>query len=540
MSVFLLLVGLTLFISGAAIYFAHAARHDPRWVWGSIFLPLIVPLYYRHHWEALRVAALIQTTGLAMTVAGTFMFFFQSVHPDSVVPVQCGEVFSTLIDDQNSGFVDSERALKLLAQNGPGHPVEGRVHDAPFRPDRVELVNGVLRLSEGEGFFPEREIAIMLGEQDVLPEGRIRRVIDPDAADAPEVHLSWIGDDGQPATKIIRHGYRLEIELVPSVRNKLSGYVQIALPDRWESYAAGDVDVVTSHLRYKADDIDRSFDHEDTLHFIAEEYLHTQYLEADVATITFSDTVLDSLEGRATTLATVTLKDGRIARHVVKAARSEFGWNVQAGESVAATEAAGYKPIYNVLPPKGRQQPTTTEQPAKAVAVPKKVLERTLSFGQLDSLTGQGAVIEYTSGRQEQGVLRGMQKDRLLFETMKGGGVVQFRIAEGELLLLRMKSGEIVHVAGAVSSISTAAPTEVAVAVTGDGVAAPVIFGGIELTRFMNKSVRLVTKDGKEKTGVLRGVNKDNKMVIEMLVGGGQVDYTVGAEQMQSIDFANH
>ena len=66
MSTFLLLVGLAMFISGAAMYMAHAARHDPRWVAGSIFMPVVVLLYYRRHWDELWMGALVQAAGLVM------------------------------------------------------------------------------------------------------------------------------------------------------------------------------------------------------------------------------------------------------------------------------------------------------------------------------------------------------------------------------------------------------------------------------------------------------------------------------------------
>lgn len=536
MSTFLLLVGLALFISGAAMYLAHAARHDPRWVAGSIFMPVVVPLYYRHHWDELRAAGLVQAAGLVMTLAGVFMMLFQSVQPDSLVVGRHGEAFSTTLDHQNSGFVDSERALKLLGRQGPGRQVAGRVHGEAFRPDRVELVDGVLRLREGDGFFPSREIAIVLGDA-IGPTSHIRRVIDPQMPGAPEVHLSWIDSDGHPATEIIRAGYRLSLEVAPGARNKLNGYIEITLPDRRESYAAGDLDVVTSHLRYKGTEVDRHYDHEDTVHYIAEEYLHTQYAEADIDSISFSDTVLDTLEGRADMVATVTLKDGRVGHHIVKTIRNELGWSVQMPESAAATEAAGYRPVYNVMPPEALvRHEAPSEKIARAAPPARKVVEKTLSFAQLGSLTGQGAMVEFRDGRREQGILRGVQKDRLVVEAMKGGGVVEFRVADGELSLLRMNNGDIVHIAGVSPQSSASAPVASTAPVSA-AASAPVSINGMDLGRYMNKMVRVVTNDGKATVGVLRGVNKES-LVIETMVGGGKVDYNIAGTQLKSIDFA--
>lgn len=531
MSTFLLLVGLALFVSGAAMYMAHAARHDPRWVAGSIFMPPVVLLYYRRHWDDLRIAALVQAAGLAMAIAGALMLAFQSVRPEGTLVTRGGEPFSGKLSDHGSGFVDSERALKLLVQQGPGKRLEGRVHGRPFRPDRVELIDGVLRLREGAGFFPDREIAIVLGE-DSLGDEQIKRAVAPHESDAPQVQLSWRNEAGEPETDLIHGGYRLEIALAPGSRNRLSGYVQIVLPDRWESYASGDVDVITSHLRYRGDEVDRHFDHEDTLHYVGEEYLHTQYNEADIDAITFSNTVLDSLDGRGSMQAAVALKDGRVGQHVIKLARNEFGWSVLMPESAAATEAAGFKPVYNVLPPENLGKPTPAQKSARVAAAAKAAPERTLAFADLGPLAGQGAVLDYVDGRREQGVLRGIRSGRLVVEAIKAGGMVEFRVAEGELASLRMNSGEIIRIAGAAAPVArTAAATE------STQPAAPVVTpGGMDLTRFVNKTVKVVAKDGKTTVGVFRGINRD-RLVIETMVAGGKVDYNVAESQLQSIDF---
>lgn len=530
MSTFLLLVGLAMFISGAAMYMAHAARHDPRWVAGSIFMPVVVLLYYRRHWDELWTGALVQAAGLVMAVAGLFMMFFQSAQPDGLLDAGRGTVQSGVMAGQSSGFVDSERALKLLVRQGPGTRLQGRIHGQDFEPDRVDLIDGVLRMRQGGGFFPEREIAIVFGDAAVLGE-RIKRAVAPGQADVPEVHVSWRDAQGQPQTDIIRRGYRLEVDLAPGARNRLSGYLQIVLPDRWESYASGDVDVITSHLRYRGDEVDRHFDHEDTLRYVAEEYLRSQYSAPDIDGMEFSGVVMDALDGRGGMHAAVRLKDGRTGQHVVKLARNEFGWSVLMPESAAATEAAGYKPVYNVLPPEGLTRAVAQKEARKAAA-PAGAAERTLAFADLGSLTGSGAALQFVDGRREQGVLRGMRKGRLVVEAMKAGGTVEFLVADGELATLRLNSGEVIRLAGV--TVPAAGATRTAAVEAGGPVVTP---GGLDLTRFLNKSVKVVAKDGKTTVGVFRGVNRD-RLVVETLVGGGKVDYSVPERQLESIDFS--
>lgn len=536
MSTFLLLVGLSLFVSGAAMYLAHAARHDPRWVAGSLFFPFVVPLYYRRNWDELYAAGLLQSAGLAMAAAGVLMLLFQSARPDGLVTADTGELFSSVAAHQDSGFVDSERALKLLVRHGPGTPVSGRVHGQRFHPDRVEFVDNTLRLTEGATFLPDREIAIRFPEGSIDSGVQVKRAIGPDDADAPEVQVTWRGDDGEPVTEVFRSGYRLEFDIAPLVRSKLSGYIQIMLPDRWESFVAGDITVITSHLRYKGSEVDRHFDHEDTLRFIAEEYLRSQYAESDIDTVTFNNLSLDPLAGTGETLAAVRLKDGRVGNHVVKVAKNEFGWSVLIPESAAATTAAGYKPVYNVLPPTGLQAPVVER--TAAVTPVRKPVERTLEFAQMGALSGQGATVEYRSGRKEQGVLRGMRKDRLVFEAMKGGGVVEYLVAEQELARLRMNTGEVINLAGYTPAAAAAAATVSAPATQAPAATESLQFAGVNVGPYMNRTVKVVTKGGKATVGVMRGVTKEG-LVVETQVGGGKVNYTVTADQFGSIDYAS-
>lgn len=522
MDSFLLLVGLAIFCTGAAMYLAHAAQHEPRWVAGSLLMPLMVPLYYRRHWDDLQLAGLLQAAGLAMGLAGGFMILFEEEVPrhftgrDSVLSSQ-GPGYS--------GFVDSDRALLLLARHGSGTQVSGRLSGTAFVPDRVELIDGVLRLRQGHGFVPDLEVAVFLGESAQVP-GRLKRVVAPADAQAPEIQMTWQSAGREPVTRVIRGGYRLDLELVPMARGKLGGYVQLTLPDARESYVAGDVEVVTTHLRYRDGEVDRSFDHIDTLDFVAEEYLLTQYRSDDVEEISFEAGVMDVLEGRAETLAKVLLHDGRLGKHVIKAARTEIGWSVLGSETAAATEAAGFQSVYSALPPASLREPRVVKRPSAPV-----VKERTLSFSELASLVGQGAVVEMTSGRREQGVLRGLDKDKLLLEATKaGGGVIQFRLAQAELAVLRMSSGEVIRLAGAASTAAASVTAEAASQEV-------VMVGDKDLTRFMNKSVKVVAVDGKTTTGVFRGVRKE-RLVVEMLVGGGKVDYTIPVGQLASMDFA--
>lgn len=533
MSVFLLLVGLALFISGAAMYLAHAARHDPRWVLGSVLFPFVVPLYYRRNWNELYMAAFVQSTGLAMAVAGGLMLAFQADRPAGLVEQRTG-LLSASARVTDSGFVDSERAMQLLVRHGPGTPLAGRVHGHVFSPDRVEFINDTLRLIEGPQFRPEREIAISFPPGSIDIAAGAKRAFAPDGENLPEIRVSWLDGQGQPETEVFRGGYRLEFEMVPVVRNRMSGYVQMTLPDHLESYVGGDTMIITSHLRYIGDTVDRSYDHEDTLRYVAEEYLRTQYPTPDIDDVSFSNMTMDSIEGRGQATASVRLKDQRVGNHVLILSKRDQGWYVQGPESAAATDAAGYKPIYSAIV-QVAAAPRVEAARAAAAPAPAKAVERTLEFAQLGTLSGKGAVVEYRSGRREQGVLRGLRKDRLVLEAMKAGGVVEYLVSESELALLRMNNGDVIRLPGVAEETAAApaaAPTTASTAAT-----QPLMVGDQDISKYLNRSVKVVATSGKTTTGVLRGLTKDG-LVIETLVGGGKMDYIVPVSQFASIDFA--
>ncbi|MFP5383462.1 MAG: hypothetical protein ACLGHG_05275, partial [Gammaproteobacteria bacterium] len=292
-------------------------------------------------------------------------------------------------------------------------------------------------------------------------------------------------------------------------------------------------------LRYEGDVVDRSFDHEDTLRHVGEVFLETQYEAAGIDEIGYEQLAMDSLHGTGEALATVLLADGREARHVLKFAKGALGWSVQVSESAAATEAAGFVSVYRVLP-------TSTEAPARGRPESKpaaaSVIEREVTFDELDALSGRGAVVEYRNGRREEGVLRGMRKGRLVLETVKAGGKVEYQLAETDIAVVRLASGEVLRLAGTATAVkpqATPATGTSTAPVAPKPVQEPTPqVAGVDLGPLMNRSVRVTALDGKVTVGILRGVNARKRLVVETQVGGGTIDYTVPVDQVSAIESA--
>lgn len=528
MMTFFLLLGVALFVSAAAMSITYAARHDPRWIAGTFFFPFVIPLYYRRHWEDLHFAAITQAAGVVLVVAGLLAINFQQAGPEVLKPAVAGALVYEPEDRERSDFVNSERALLLLVGHRSFREVMGRLHGSAFKPDRVEMIDGVLRLSEGATFFPDREIAIDFGREEVDFEGRFRRTISPDTESPPKILVSWKEDDGQPVTRIIRGGYRLDLELVPLSEGRLAGHLQVTLPDSEESYASGEFVALTSFLRYHGDEVDLHFDHEDTLRYVANKFLELQHESKGIDDVVFSDLRMDALNGKGEAMATALLKDGGEERHVLIFTKGASGWVVQVSESIAATEAAGLTSVR-------RASTAETRSPVAVRPSRSVVVERSVQLLDLAGYAGSGAVIEYRDGRREDGVLKGLRKGRLVIEVIKAGGVVEYQIAEKELALVRLVSGEVLRIAG--SEPISEKPVISKLPVASDAEQLPtMLVSGIDIGSLVNRNVRVTAKGGKVTVGVLRGINSRNRLVVETLVGGGKVDYTIPIDQISAVE----
>src|SRR5690606_24646107 len=87
-------------------------------------------------------------------------------------------------------YVGSEEAILLAIRNDANPHLTGRVNNRDFRYDRVELVDGVLSVQQGEGFIPELEVRILLPENPLPLRERRTFYVRPGDEQAPEVHLS--------------------------------------------------------------------------------------------------------------------------------------------------------------------------------------------------------------------------------------------------------------------------------------------------------------------------------------------------------------
>lgn len=537
----LLVIGLTLFFMGT-VMLAMDAQHRSR---GSLMfaLPLAGSGYIRQFWADVWFAAILRVTGITLLVVVAAIV----VARDPLVLKQPHRLFAVSSNSEMLGskraeintFANSQEAVLLAIRSDANPMLSGRLRGQPFKYSHARLVGGVFSIQQGEGFIPEAEVRILLDlDAATVHQERKTFYVRPADNDAPELQITWRGEqDGMPQTKIIRSGYQMELQLSRRDEQTLIGFLQIILPDPEHSYLSGKLTVRTNNLRFVNDRVDLTYDHPDTLEYVGRQYLEMQFPENTVSSIRFDGTRLLMSESGGISVATVVLVSGRVEERTLQFDRADIGWAVQPGsmQSRVLQEAAG-RQLRLVMPG------STPQRGQVAVEVPAPM---TLEFAELETLSGQQAVVHQADGRTREGILRGIRRQRLLIESSVDSGTAEFSLAEQELKYLILASGQQVFLAGvdiyeaqgsspSGNADSSAATIQEPVKASTMTASAEVIDSSDEAqaaaeklsayTALVGREVTINSSDTRTRTGILSAVSK-RELTLSVRVGGGTLEY---------------
>jgi hypothetical protein len=529
----LLIIGLTLFLMGT-VMLAMDAQHRGRSPL-MFALPFTGSSYIRHYWSDVWLPALLRLVGVTLVVMSVAV----AIARDPLVLEQPRRIFglppaSEMVGSKRAEmntFANSREAVLLAIRSDSNPLLSGRVHGRSFAYDEARLINGVLSFQQGDGFIPEMEVRILL---DLTPasitEQRQTIFVRPADETAPELHISWRDPVEGLHTEIYRSGYQMELQITRRDRNNLIGFLQVILPGPDRSYLAGEFVARTDYLRYVNNRVDLTYDHPDTLKYVARQYLETQFPEGTIRAIRFSGTRMLFSESGGVTIAQIELVNGRIEERVLPLERAEIGWAVRPGQmETRVLQEAGSHELRLVVPgaPSARQ--------TVAAEVPPPI---TLGFEQLDTLTGQQAEVHQTDGRIREGVIRGLRRNRLLVESIVGGGVVELTFAEQDLSYLVLVTGQRVNVgAGSAEGQQSAGPAAPAVApgtpVVTETAAPPE--EQLELSAWRGKQVRITSRDTRVRTGIVTEVSA-RQLTLNVRAGAGELDYFYSPSDIVSIE----
>jgi hypothetical protein len=528
----LLIIGLTLFLMGTVMLAMDAQQRGRSSL--MFALPFAGSAYIHHYWSDVWLPALLRVLGISLLIVAAAVV----VARDPLVLEQPRRLFGVPASTEIVGskrvemntFANSQEAVLLAIRSDSNPLLSGRLRGRDFVYDEARLVRGVLSVQQGEGFVPETELRLLLNlDAEEITRERRTLFVRPADESPPELQISWRDNQGQLHTDIIRRGYQMELQITRRDRTSLVGFLQIILPDPGRSYVSGEFIARTNFLRYNQDRVDLTFDHPDTLEYVGRQYLETQFPENTVRSMRFRDTRLLFSESGGVSVAEVELVNGRLEERELTFDRADIGWAVKpGGMQTRVLREAGEPGLRLVMP--GTQ---TSRQPVQAV-VPPPV---TLTFEELDTLTGQQATVHQRDGRSREGIVRGLRRNRLMIESIVGGGTVEFSFAEQELSHLVLQSGQRVMLAGYTppAAVTESLPMEEAqvapvTETLPEQVIAPVPAAEAEpspvadYSALRGREVTITSRDTRVRTGVLTEVTP-RQLTLSVRAGAGTLEY---------------
>lgn len=482
---------------------------------GAVFflLPLAGLRQVRENWEAYGRLALLRVLGWVCILAGLALIQNGRL-PGSYAVV--GQTLSGAMSTSPTAFVGSQQAALLMVR-GEGQPLSGRIHGQGLQQPRVSLINGVLSISQGDGFLAELSVSIMLG----WPEERIveRRtlLINPTDDSGPDIHLSWRPEGhSYPETRIFHNGYRLELVLAPLDHHQLTGTVQLLLPDRRQSYLVGNFTAYTNHLRFLNGKVDLGFDHPDTLSYVAEHYLQTQYAVGEIAALEIENVNLHRIEREGEVQARVTLRDGSVERQRMALQKSAVGWAVTSGS--LRTESLG-----------GGAVAAPATPPATSRIAPPTPLPVDLDhWSDLTGYVGQTVTVIEAGGQRTRGRLARVSDDLLWLEIRIGSGNADIQLEASRIATVILDDGSRLRLAS--DTASGAAPDTVSAPVEAEPTPSP-------FQALVGRQVTVTLTNGGGRTGILRTVAEDH-IALAVPMGSGSVEYLFDLSDIASLSAA--
>ena len=507
---------------------------------GHSALFFIIPLaslgQVQQGWESYRWWALARVAGVLTAAVGAALFVMAhsvAAPPSAALSGQSGQVQRGSQMATTTTFVTSEEAA-LAVVAGQGKALSGRIHGRTFHYDRVALIDGVLTASQGGGFLPDLEVRALIGWKPEDITERKNLLVTPSEVNPPVVHVSWKPEDKDyPETQIFKGGYRMELALAPLGAGQLSGSLVLVVPDSYKSFLSGDFTAYTNHLRYRNGSVDLYFDHEDTLAYVAREYLETQFPEGALESVTPRQVVLRRAESSGQVTAQVLLTNGAEEERSVRLEKSDVGWSVEPG-SMVTREIRG--------PVEGGMTLTVPGQ-QEAVGSASALEPITMSFPELLGFVDRAVVLEMTSGRKIDGILRKVSVKRLWIEINVGSGVVERSFPKDELQSLVLGNGQKVIV-----ERNNAAGNDEnrSAAVSPDSTGGQTAISNVDSTQsndprieefqaMLGQSVTVTADEGPSRTGLLQTVESDH-ITLSVPMGSGNMEYFYDLNSIRSIE----
>lgn len=425
----LLLAGVIFFLICTLLFLRHAFASTLGWGVAGLLFPPVALLFYALSWDRLKRLAVAHVGSVFLLVLACLLwvranpFAFDDTRLTWLRDSWAPAFAETPMQIEPAQYVSERELLPYL--QGSRHPA-GYFLGEEVEFVRATFVNNIPRFKSDENVFSRMEVAILL-DKVALKTGENLLEYTPESLDSPVIHVTYYPEGVQvPEMKVYTRRYWMELLIAVKDGVVYSGYVKLRLPDRQRSFLAGEYRAYTRDLRFEDDEVDRFFDSNATIEYVAEQYLinrlGNQLERVEGFSDTFFQTALDNPTGR--TDAKIRLVDG--SQHQVKIGvmKGSEGWVVDSGPTADLIKAL---------------REMRAAPPAAIAPMPVRERLNLVHPDKLDSLVGQFVVISTRDGKQREGTISDVDQHNVTLALPMDGGMLGMLLKRRDITEVKLR-----------------------------------------------------------------------------------------------------
>ena len=302
----------------------------------------------------------------------------------------------------------------------------GRYLGHDYRFSQVVFADGMLRFKQLDVEEPV-EFAIDLHAYDVGERGSLLLDLTPASTAFPLVHvMQYNPHSALPHVSSFERGFWLELILDRVSDDRYQGQVVLKIPDGRKGFLAGGFNASTKDLIWEFGEVQRSYDSNDTIEYVAGQYLVNNLGSSLLNVVDYNDTFFQTNleESTAYTQVTVSMVDGSIHDIDIDMFKNDNQWVV---ERTPVRELVGALQTIRQAPP--------------AAIAPKPVLQQLETYGpdDLDVLVGRKVALLTYDGKTREGTVGSVDRYNVSLVTLLGGGEVALMVKRREVKEVRVQ-----------------------------------------------------------------------------------------------------
>ena len=429
METFLFVAALLAFAAATLNCLRLAFGRSINWGMTCSLLPLAWVPFYGFDWERLRGQAVTHLLTLIAFVFCSVLFIRSNPF------IFDNSLLSGLRDTVAPAFAQAPLPLdaprfasdyEIKRQVSRRDESYGRFLGRDYVFKQVVFADGILRFKQLSSEQPV-EFAIDLHDYAVADSGSLVLDLTPASAGLPLVHvMQYQRESALPDVNSFERDYWLELVLDRVTEERYQGRVLMRLPDGRKGYLAGNFNASTKDLLWELGDVNRSYDSNDTIEYVASQYLINNLGSSLLNVVDFNDTFFQTNleESTAQTLVTIATVDGGIHDIAIELYKNQNQWVV---ERTPVRELVGALQTIQQLPP------------ASISAQPTLARIETYSAEDLESLVGRKVAILTQDGKTREGTIGSVDRYNVSLVTLLGGGEVAYMVKRREVKEVRVQ-----------------------------------------------------------------------------------------------------